>query len=152
MTGPKTQPEVHHEFSVSPEAANRTWGGERGGDLGQLLRHPGESFLHGRLWDEPRGGPPAPFHAVEAEGPAEALSDEFPLRLTTGRALDSYNTGVQTRSYASPLRRGTTVDVSEADARRHGIVDGERVRIAHTDIVKARLKGVVSFDRGKDED
>ena len=38
------------------------------------------------------------------------LSDEFPLRLTTGRRLDSYNTGVQTGGYSSPLgaaRRST---------------------------------------------
>lgn len=30
-------------------------------------------------------------------------------------------------------------------------VDGERVRIPFDDILKARLKGVVSFDRGRDE-
>ncbi len=30
-------------------------------------------------------------------------------------------------------------------------VDGERVRLPHADIVKARIKGVVRFDRGRDE-
>ncbi len=89
------------------------------------------SFLHGRLWEEDpdRRGRPAPFSAVVHELPVEALSDEYPLRLTTGRRLDSYNTGVQSGSYASPLRRGETLDLSPADAADLGVVDGTRVRI-----------------------
>ena len=47
-------------------------------------------------------GPLAPFSVVEYEPPVDALDDEFPIRLTTGRRLDSYNTGVQTGRYASP--------------------------------------------------
>ena len=46
----------------------------------------------------------------------ELLDEEFPLRLTTGRRLDSYNTGVQTGGYTSPLRRGETLDLSPEDA------------------------------------
>ena len=42
----------------------------------------------------------------------DELTEEFPLRLTTGRRLDSYNTGVQTGGYTSPLRRGETIDMS----------------------------------------
>ena len=67
--------------------------------------HPGELFLHGRLWENPVTGPPAPFNVVEHELPVDELSDEFPIRLTTGRRLDSYNTGVQSGGYSSPLRR-----------------------------------------------
>ena len=44
--------------------------------------------------------------------PVDELTEEFPLRLTTGRRLDSYNTGVQTGGYTSPLRRGETIDMS----------------------------------------
>lgn len=91
---------------------------------------PGTTFLHGRLWQEPRGGPPAPFHVLEQVPPAEALDREFPLRLTTGRRLDSYNTGVQSQSYPSPLRRGETIDLSHADATRLGLADGELARIS----------------------
>ena len=54
---------------------------------------------------EPVAGPPAPFNVVEHELPVDELSDEFPIRLTTGRRLDSYNTGVQSGGYRSPLRR-----------------------------------------------
>ena len=32
-------------------------------------------------------------------GPVDLLTDDFPIRLTTGRRLDSYNTGVQTGSH-----------------------------------------------------
>jgi formate dehydrogenase major subunit len=91
--------------------------------------HPGSPFLHGRLWAEPLVGPRTPFHAVEQVPPVDVLDADFPLRLTTGRRLESFNTGVQTQSYPSPLRRGETVDLAPADAARLGIEDGERVRV-----------------------
>ncbi len=88
-------------------------------------------FLHGRLWaDDPaERGRLAPFSVVEHDPPVEALDDEYPLRLTTGRRLDSYNTGVQSGGYRSPNRLGETIDVSPADAERLGIADGEVVRV-----------------------
>ncbi len=91
--------------------------------------HPGEQFLHARLWAEPFQGPRAPFAAVEHEPPVEALDERYPLRLTTGRRLDSFNTGVQSGGYTSPLRRGETLDISPQDAQRYGLVDGDRVRV-----------------------
>jgi len=93
-------------------------------------QHPGELFLHGRLWQEPRLGPPAPFSVVEHRPPVERPDDEFPFVLTTGRRLDSYNTGVQTGGLPSPLRRGETLDISGEDARRLGLVEGEAVRVS----------------------
>jgi formate dehydrogenase major subunit len=92
--------------------------------------HPGELYLHGRLWQRPVVGPLAPFSPVEHEPPVEELSAEFPLRLTTGRRLDSYNTGVQSERFASPLRRPETLDLSPEDARRLGVDDGDMVRVA----------------------
>ena len=90
--------------------------------------HPGSPFLHDWLWEDELGGhDPAPFSPVEAEGPREQLTDEFPLRLTTGRALDSYNTGVQSAGFDSPIRYGDALDVNPADAEGLGLVDGERV-------------------------
>ena len=76
------------------------------------------SYLHGRLWaDDPaERGRLAPFSVVIDEPPVDALDDEFPLRLTTGRRLDSYNTGVQSGGYRSPNRRGETIDLSPEDA------------------------------------
>jgi predicted molibdopterin-dependent oxidoreductase YjgC len=91
--------------------------------------HPGETFLHGRLWQRPLVGPRAPFAVVQDEPPVEELSPEFPLRLTTGRRLDSYNTGVQTALLSSPLRRRETLDLSPEDGRRLGVADGDLVRV-----------------------
>jgi anaerobic selenocysteine-containing dehydrogenase len=51
------------------------------------------------------------------------------LRLTTGRRLDSFNTGVQTGGYTSPLRHGERIEVSPADAERMGLTPGEVVRV-----------------------
>jgi len=90
--------------------------------------HPGSPFLHGRLWSEPIEGPPAPFNAVEHDPPVERLTAEYPLRLTTGRRLDSFNTGVQTSGYRSPLRRPETLDICPQDGALLGVADGEVVR------------------------
>ena len=90
--------------------------------------HPGSPFLHARLWKEPIEGPKAPFHAVEHDPPVDRLSDEYPIRLTTGRRLDSYNTGVQTGGYTSPLRRGESLDIAPEDGARLGLADGTPAR------------------------
>jgi predicted molibdopterin-dependent oxidoreductase YjgC len=89
--------------------------------------HPGTLFLHERLWKEPVEGMRAPFSVVEQDPPVDALSDEFPIRLTTGRRLDSFNTGVQTNAYSSPLRTREALLISPADGARFGVADGERV-------------------------
>jgi predicted molibdopterin-dependent oxidoreductase YjgC len=91
--------------------------------------HPGELFLHGRLWESPVTGPPAPFNVVEQVPPVDKLSDEFPIRLTTGRRLDSYNTGVQSGGYRSPLRRREALCLSPEDCERLGVDDGELVKV-----------------------
>jgi predicted molibdopterin-dependent oxidoreductase YjgC len=92
--------------------------------------HPGEKFLHARLWEDPVPGERAPFASVEHEPPVEALDDAYPVRLTTGRRLDSFNTGVQSGGYISPLRRGETLDISPEDAQRYGVREGEPVRVS----------------------
>ena len=58
------------------------------------------------------------------------LDDEFPLRLTTGRRLESYNTGVQSGGFASPLHvGGEAIVVAPADGARYGVADGARARV-----------------------
>ena len=89
--------------------------------------HPGTLFLHERLWSNPVEGPRAPLHAVEHDPPVDRLTEEFPIRLTTGRRLDSFNTGVQTNEYTSPLRLKEALLISPVDGQRLGIQDGERV-------------------------
>jgi len=119
--------------SLSPMHAGMTY--PRLEELGGIQwpcfdeEHPGELFLHGRLWETPASGPPAPFNVVEHVLPVDKLSDEFPIRLTTGRRLDSYNTGVQSGGYTSPLRRGESLDLSPEDCERLGVEEGEQVKI-----------------------
>jgi predicted molibdopterin-dependent oxidoreductase YjgC len=120
--------------SLSPMHAGMTY--PRLDELGGIQwpcydeEHPGEQFLHGRLWETPVSGPPAPFNVVEHVLPVDELSDEFPIRLTTGRRLDSFNTGVQSGGYSSPLRRGESLDLSPEDCERLGVEEGEQVKVS----------------------
>jgi predicted molibdopterin-dependent oxidoreductase YjgC len=107
--------------------------------------HPGEIFLHGRLWQEPLIGPRAPFSVVEFEPPVDQLDEEYPIRLTTGRRLDSYNTGVQTGRYQSPLRRDETLDLSLEDGASYGLQEGEKVRVHSR---RGSVVAPVRFDPG----
>ena len=121
--------------TLSPMHGGMSW--ERLEELGGIQwpcpdeNSVGEPFLHGRLWesDPVKRGAPAPFSVVVDEPPVDRLSDEFPLRLTTGRRLDSFNTGVSTRAYSSPNRNDHPLFLSPEDARTLGLADGDRVRI-----------------------
>jgi formate dehydrogenase major subunit len=94
--------------------------------------HPGTRFLHARLWerDPEKRLAAAPFSVVPFEPPVDELTDEFPIRLTTGRRLDSFNTGVQSGRYRSPMRRREAICLSPEDAERYGVTDGERVLVS----------------------
>jgi formate dehydrogenase major subunit len=109
--------------------------------------HPGTKFLHARLWEEDpaRRGRLAPFSVVHHQGPVEQPDDEYPFVLTTGRRLESFNTGVQTGGYGSPLHRGETVDMSPEDAARLGVSPGDLVRVASR---RGSLEAPVYVDRG----
>ncbi|SPF00176.1 Formate dehydrogenase H [Streptomyces sp. MA5143a] len=89
-------------------------------------------YLHGRLWerDPERRGRPAPFGIVRHDPPVDLTDEEYPIRLATGRRLDSYNTGVQSGGFASPLRRGEYIELCPEDAERYGVVVGEEVRVS----------------------
>ncbi len=130
--GWKTAEDTWNEVrSLSPVHAGMSY--KRLEELGGLQwpcydeDHPGELFLHSRLWEDPVPGNRVPFVAVDHDPPVDKLDDDFPIRLTTGRRLDSYNTGVQSGGYTSPLRRGESLDISPEDAERLGLTEGERV-------------------------
>jgi predicted molibdopterin-dependent oxidoreductase YjgC len=107
--------------------------------------HPGTPTMHTRLWerDPAARGLPAPFAGVEHAGPLDVLTPEFPLRLTTVRTLDSYNSGVQTGGYTSPLRREEALCIDPADARAIGVDDGERVRLVSR---RGAVEAPIRFD------
>ncbi|GEL21351.1 formate dehydrogenase subunit alpha [Pseudonocardia sulfidoxydans NBRC 16205] len=93
--------------------------------------HPGTPLMHARLWAEDPAeiGTPAPFTPVEHVPPVDVLDEDFPIRLTTVRLLDAYNSGVQSGGYSSPMRRRESLRMDRDDAARLGIADGERVRV-----------------------
>ena len=107
--------------------------------------HPGEMYLHSRLWQRPVLDPRAPFSAVEFEPPVDNLDEQYPIRLTTGRRLDSYNTGVQTACYSSPLRRDEALDLSPEDGTRYNLREGEKVRVSSR---RGSVVAPVRFDPG----
>ena len=92
----------------------------------------GTLFLHARLWetDPVKRGNPAPFSAVEQDDPVDQLTAEYPIRLTTGRRLDSYNTGAQSGHYSTPIRRPETLNLSPEDAAELGFAEDEVARIS----------------------
>jgi predicted molibdopterin-dependent oxidoreductase YjgC len=94
------------------------------------LEHPGTPFLHAWLWDEILPREPAPFSVVEWQPPIDPLDDEYPIRLTTGRRLDSYNTGVQSGGYRSPIRADVVLDMTKDQADDLGVVEPEVVRVS----------------------
>jgi formate dehydrogenase major subunit len=107
---------------------------------------PGSLYLHGRLWEDGEAqGPKAPFSVVTWVPPVDELSDEFPIRLTTGRRLDSYNTGVQSNLYNSPLRKGETLDLHPEDAAKLDVEPGEVVRVSSR---RGSIDAPVRLDRG----
>jgi len=133
--GSPTAEEVWDELrSLSPMHAGMSY--RRLGELGGLQwpcydeDHPGELFLHSRLWSDPVEGPPAPFSPTPWVPPLDELTGEFPIRLTTGRRLDSFNTGVQSGGFSSPLRSPEALCLSPEDASSLGLGEGERVLVA----------------------
>jgi formate dehydrogenase major subunit len=61
--------------------------------------------------------------------------------LTTGRRLDSFNTGVQSSRYHSPLRQGESIDLHPEDASRLGLKKGEQARVvSRRGAVEARVR------------
>jgi formate dehydrogenase major subunit len=105
--------------------------------------HAGTPYLHSRLWEEDTG-PKAPFSVVEWSPPVDPLDDEYPMRLTTGRRLDSFNTGVQTGRYQSPRRIHGVLDLSPEDAGRIGVGEGDLVEVVSR---RGRVTAPVRVDR-----
>jgi predicted molibdopterin-dependent oxidoreductase YjgC len=133
--GEPTAEEIWDELrSLSPMHAGMSYA--RLADLGGIQwpcldeQDPGALFLHGRLWEDPVEGKRAPFNVTPHSPPVDELDDEYPIRLTTGRRLESYNTGAQSNLYRSPLHRGESLDLSPEDAKTYGLVDGEIVRVS----------------------
>jgi assimilatory nitrate reductase catalytic subunit len=91
--------------------------------------HPGTARMFVKTF--PRPGGRALFHAVSHLSPAEEPEADYPLFLTTGRVLAQYQSGTQTRRVPqlTGLAGGPQAEMHPALARRHGIRDGDPVRL-----------------------
>jgi assimilatory nitrate reductase catalytic subunit len=91
--------------------------------------HPGTARMFVSTF--PRPGGRALFHAVSHLPPAEVLEAAYPLFLTTGRVLAQYQSGTQTRRVPelAALAPRPQAELHPTVARRHGIQDGDRVRL-----------------------
>ena len=90
--------------------------------------HPGTPILHAQAFPVGRGN----LHAIDYIPPAEQVSDEYPLYLTTGRVLYQYHTGSMTRRTEGLNERApeSFVEISPADAEKYGLQEGDKIRIA----------------------
>lgn len=72
------------------------------------------------------------FHAVEYKPPAESVSTDYPLVLTTGRVLEHWHAGSMSRRtrVLHNLYPNGAVDIHPDDALKLGIMDGDLVTIA----------------------
>jgi assimilatory nitrate reductase catalytic subunit len=105
--------------------------------------HPGtpRAFLDGFAFPDRK----ARFVAVDHSGPAEPPDDEFPLQATTGRVLQHYQSGAQTRLVPELLRAvpEVFVEVHPDTAARAGVADGDLADVvSRRGVVRARVRYV----------
>jgi formate dehydrogenase major subunit len=88
--------------------------------------HPGTALMHEERFARGKGR----FVAVEYLPPGEQPTPEYPFVLVTGRLLEHYNCGAQTRrTDLLQLVDSDVLEVHPADAARLGLCDGEYVRL-----------------------
>jgi assimilatory nitrate reductase catalytic subunit len=105
--------------------------------------HPGTPrvFLDGFAHPDGR----ARFAAVDHSGPAEPPDDEFPLQATTGRVLQHYQSGAQTRLVPELVAAvpEVYVEVHPDTAARAGCADGDLADVtSRRGTVRARVRCV----------
>jgi assimilatory nitrate reductase catalytic subunit len=91
--------------------------------------HPGTPRLFLDRFAHPDGR--ARFVPVDHSGPAEPPGAEFPLRATTGRVLQHYQSGAQTRRIAELTAAvpAAFVEVHPDTATRAGVADGDQAMV-----------------------
>ncbi len=91
--------------------------------------HPGTPRLFADRFSTPDGR--ARFHAVEHRPVAEDIDADYPIYLTTGRVLQHYQSGAQTRRIAAlqDAVPESFVELHPDLAERIGVTTGETVRV-----------------------
>jgi formate dehydrogenase alpha subunit len=89
---------------------------------------PGTPFLHKDKFTRGLGK----FHAIEYRPPAESVSSDYPLILTTGRVLEHWHSGSMSRKsrVLHNLYPSGSVEIHPDDAVKLGIIEGDMVTLA----------------------
>jgi predicted molibdopterin-dependent oxidoreductase YjgC len=87
--------------------------------------HPGTKFLHAGAFARGKGL----LNGIEYQAPAELISAEYPILLTTGRMLFHYNIMTRHSLNLELLRPHELAEVNPADAEAIGVGDGDQVRV-----------------------
>ncbi len=117
--------------ALTPQYRGMTW--ERLGEFGLQWpcpdeTHPGTPILHEKSFTRGK----ALLSPLVPRPPAEATDGEYPLVLSTGRALAQYHTGTMSRRSVVLDRivpRGY-VELHPVDAERYGLADGGAVTVS----------------------
>ncbi|MBI1928350.1 molybdopterin-dependent oxidoreductase, partial [Candidatus Poribacteria bacterium] len=109
--------------------------------------HPGTPRLHEGEFVNGRGI----FSVVHYRDPAETISDDFPVWLTTGRRLQSYHTRTQTgrAQGIDYLLAEEALEVHPDDVKAWGLADGDWCKMtSRRGSVKIRVKATRRSPRG----
>jgi assimilatory nitrate reductase catalytic subunit len=113
------------------------------------VNHPGTPRLFLDRFATPDGK--ARFHSVEHRGAAEEPDTEYPLYLTTGRVMQHYQSGTQTRRVKQLMNAvpRSYVEIHPSMALSYGIAEGDLVRLVTrrgSAAVHARLTPDIRMD------
>jgi formate dehydrogenase alpha subunit len=92
------------------------------------VSHAGTNFLYRDSFARGRGR----FHAVGYVPPAESISKDYPLILTTGRVLEHWHTGTMSRrsKVLSELHPDGVVEMHPGDAAKLGLIEHDLIVLA----------------------
>ena len=88
--------------------------------------HEGSKYLHKGKFAR---GERALMVPVEYEGPKELENDEYPIILSTGRALYHYNVMTRYSDALDGILPHELIEICEEDAQKYGIEDGDFMRV-----------------------
>jgi formate dehydrogenase major subunit len=89
--------------------------------------HPGTEILHVSQFSS---GARVALRSIPWVKTEERVSPDFPATLITGRTLYQFNAGTMTMRTPNVFwRPEDTLDLAPDDARRYGVLEGERVRV-----------------------
>lgn len=143
--------EVFNELcALSPIYAGLDWDRIEDGEYQWPVPHaghPGTPRLHEERFENGRGI----FREIRYRDPAESVSDDYPIWLTTGRRLPSYHTRTQTgrSSGIDFLAPEEALEMHPADMARLGLTDGgwAEMRSARGS-VRIKVKATTRSPRG----